>query len=136
MGATGMYNPAFGLETTGMTDAGSIHYNLSEAELYEEAIRRGEAVLTADGALRALTGQHTGRSAKDKFVVRDAVTESQIWWDNNKPMSPEHFALLKADMLTHAKGRELFVQDLVGGADKDNALPSRVVSEFAWHSLF
>jgi phosphoenolpyruvate carboxykinase (ATP) len=136
MSAIGMHNPALALETMGISDAGRIHYNLTEAELYEEAIRRGEAVLTADGALRALTGQHTGRSAKDKFVVRDGVTESQIWWDNNKPMTPEHFAVLKADMLAHAAGRDLFVQDLVGGADKDNALPSRVVSEYAWHSLF
>lgn len=132
----GVRNPALGLDVIGITDAGRIHYNLGEAELYEEAIRRGEAQLTADGALRALTGQHTGRSAKDKFVVRDATTDSQIWWDNNKPMSPEHFATLKADMLAHAKGRSLFVQDLVGGADEANALPSRVVSEFAWHSLF
>ena len=136
MDEIGTRNPDIGLDRIGITDAGRIHYNLGEAELYEEAIRRNEAVVTADGALRALTGQHTGRSAKDKFVVRDETTENQIWWDNNKPMSPAHFALLKADMMAHAKGCDLFVQDLVGGADKDNALPSRIVSEYAWHSLF
>ena len=136
MGEIGIRNPALGLDLIGITGAESIRYNLGEAELYEEAIRRGEAQVTADGALRALTGQHTGRSAKDKFVVRDATTEGQIWWDNNKPMSPEHFAILKSDMLAHAAGRSLFVQDLIGGADAENALPSRIVSEFAWHSLF
>nr|WP_316651065.1 phosphoenolpyruvate carboxykinase [uncultured Gellertiella sp.] len=132
----GLRNPAYGIDQIGLQDAARVHYNLSEAELYEEAIRRGEATLTADGALRALTGQHTGRSARDKFVVRDAVTDSQIWWDNNKPMSPGHFALLKADMLAHARGLDLFVQDLVGGADTSNALPSRIITELAWHSLF
>ncbi|PZM09814.1 phosphoenolpyruvate carboxykinase [Rhizobium tubonense] len=132
----GVHNPAIGLETIGLGNAGSICYNLSEAKLYEEAIRRGEADVTAHGALRAITGQHTGRSPKDKFVVRDETTEDQIWWDNNKPMSPEHFALLHRDMLAHAEGLSLFVQDLVGGADVDYSLPSRVITEFAWHSLF
>ncbi|MBD8556794.1 phosphoenolpyruvate carboxykinase [Rhizobium sp. CFBP 8762] len=110
--------------------------NLSEAALYEAAIRNGEAQLTAQGALRALTGQHTGRSAKDKCIVSDATTESQIWWDNNKAMTPEHFAVLHADMLAHCAGKTLYVQDLIGGADPENALPTRVVTELAWHSLF
>jgi phosphoenolpyruvate carboxykinase (ATP) len=114
----------------------SVRYNFSEPELYEEALRNGEAVLTAHGALRALTGQHTGRSAKDKFVVDDASTHDKIWWDNNKPMSPEHFAALKADMLAFAAGKSLYVQDLIGGADAENALPTRVVTQLAWHSLF
>ncbi len=132
----GDHNPAVGLETIGLGSVASVRYNLPEARLYEEAIRRGEAELTAHGALRALTGQHTGRSPKDKFVVRDETTEDQIWWDNNKPMSPAHFAQLHQDMLAHAGGLSLFVQDLVGGADVDYALPSRVITEFAWHSLF
>ena len=132
----GVRNPATELGSIGLGAAASVRYNLMEAHLYEEAIRRREADLTADGVLRALTGQHTGRSPKDKFVVRDATTEDQIWWDNNKPMSPEHFALLQEDMLAHARGKDLFVQDLIGGADRDYALPTRVITEFAWHSLF
>lgn len=132
----GLHNPAVELATTGLAGAKSVRYNFTAASLYEESIRRGEAELTAHGALRALTGQHTGRSPRDKFVVRDENTEGQIWWDNNKPMSPEHFALLKQDMLAHAAGKELFVQDLIGGADAANALPTRVVTELAWHSLF
>ena len=103
----GVRNPATELGSIGLGAAASVRYNLMEAHLYEEAIRRREADLTADGVLRALTGQHTGRSPKDKFVVRDATTEDQIWWDNNKPMSPEHFALLQEDMLAHARGKDL-----------------------------
>ena len=132
----GIRNPATGLAEAGLGMAASVRYNLLEGLLYEETIRRGEAELTADGALRALTGQHTGRSAKDKFVVRDDNTTDQIWWDNNKPLSPEHFRVLHEDMLAHAAGKDLFVQDLIGGADAANALPTRVVTEFAWHSLF
>ncbi|RWX74604.1 phosphoenolpyruvate carboxykinase [Neorhizobium lilium] len=132
----GLYNPSNGIAAAGFADVERVHYNLSEVELYEEAIRRGEADLTADGALRAITGQHTGRSPKDKFVVRDATTESQIWWDNNKPMSPEDFERLHQDMLAHAKGKTLYVQDLIGGADEVNALPTRVITELAWHALF
>jgi phosphoenolpyruvate carboxykinase (ATP) len=132
----GVHNPAITLATIGLSGARSTRYNFAAAALYEESIRRGEAELTAQGALRALTGQHTGRSPRDKFVVRDANTDGEIWWDNNKPMSPEHFALLHADMLAHAKDKDLFVQDLIGGADVNYALPTRVVTEFAWHSLF
>ncbi|MBZ9792752.1 phosphoenolpyruvate carboxykinase [Rhizobium sp. 3T7] len=132
----GVHNPAIELATIGLGGANSARYNFTAASLYEESIRRGEAELTAHGALRALTGQHTGRSPRDKFVVRDANTDGQIWWDNNKPMSPENFALLKQDMLAHAAGKDLFVQDLIGGADEKNALPTRIVTELAWHSLF
>ena len=102
----GIRNPATGLAEAGLGMAASVRYNLLEGLLYEETIRRGEAELTADGALRALTGQHTGRSAKDKFVVRDDNTTDQIWWDNNKPLSPEHFRVLHEDMLAHAAGKD------------------------------
>ncbi|MFM2281524.1 MAG: phosphoenolpyruvate carboxykinase, partial [Pseudomonadota bacterium] len=132
----GTTNPNNRLEAMGFQELASVRYNLTEAELYEEAIRNGEAVLTAHGALRALTGQHTGRSPKDKFVVSDDNTKNRIWWDNNKALSPEQFALLKADMLEHARGKALFVQDLIGGADRANALPTRVITQYAWHSLF
>ena len=132
----GLYNPANGISALGFTEVSRVRYNLSETELYEEAIRNGEADLTADGALRAVTGQHTGRSPKDKFIVRDQTTEDVIWWDNNKAMSAENFDVLHKDMLAHAAGKTLYVQDLVGGADPQNALPTRVVTELAWHALF
>jgi phosphoenolpyruvate carboxykinase (ATP) len=132
----GIRNPANGVSELGLAGASNVKYNLIESELYEEAIRNGEADVTADGALRAVTGQHTGRSPKDKFVVRDASTENTIWWDNNKPLSPEKFEILHKDMLAHAAGKTLYVQDLLGGADEDNVLPVRVVTELAWHALF
>lgn len=132
----GVHNPSNDLAAIGLSGVARINYNLNESELYEAALRNGEAELTVDGALRAVTGQHTGRSPKDKFVVRDASTQDNIWWDNNKPMSPEHFAVLRDDMLAHAAGKTLYVQDLIGGADRDYALPTRVVTELAWHALF
>ncbi len=132
----GKRNPACGIERAGLERTGKVHYNFGAADLYEESLRRQEARLTADGALVALTGQHTGRSPKDKFIVRDDATDAQIWWDNNAPFSREQFDTLLADFREHAQGRDLFVQDLVGGADVQYSLPTRVICEYAWHSLF
>lgn len=116
--------------------AKTVHHNLREAELIEHSIRRQEGRLASTGALAVTTGVHTGRSAQDKFTVRDAATEAQVWWDNNKPLSPEQFDVLHADFLAHAKSRELYVQDLYGGADNAQMVRARVFTEFAWHSLF
>ena len=136
MRATGTRNPSFSIAVSGFHTSGQVYYNLTEAELYEEAIRRGEAQLTSHGALCAKTGQHTGRSAKDKFVVRDAAVADQVWWDNNKPLEPQQFETLLADFRAHAADKDLFVQDLTGGADAEHQLPTRVITEFAWHSPF
>jgi phosphoenolpyruvate carboxykinase (ATP) len=127
---------AHGLEAHGFRNLEAVHWNKNVSELYEEAVRREEAYLAQKGPLVVHTGQHTGRSASDKFVVRDAASESNVWWDNNKPISPAHFDALLADMLTFAEGRELFAKDLYGGADLEHRLPVRVITEFAWHSLF
>ncbi len=116
--------------------AARLRANTRAPELYEEAIRRSEARLSAAGALVVETGIHTGRSPKDKCVVRDDATRDAIWWDNNRAMSPEHFAVLANDFIAHARGRELFAQDLYGGADPARRVAVRVVSEFAWHALF
>ena len=97
---------------------------------------RGEGRLGQGGAFLVSTGQFTGRSPKDKFVVRTPSVENSIWWENNAPMTPEAFDLLHADMLEHMKGRDYFVQDLFGGADPAHRLDVRVVSELAWHNLF
>ena len=136
MDQVGTRNPQVGIETTGLEELSSIRWNLPEAELVEIAVKRGEARLTAHGALVATTGKHTGRSAKDKFIVRDANTEPAVWWDNNAAMEPDAFERLYDDFKAAAKGRDLFVQDLIGGADPENAINVRVVTEFAWHSLF
>ena len=129
-------NSAHGLERQGFRNLKAVNWNLTAPALYEEAVRRGEGHVAKNGPLVVLTGQHTGRSAGDKFVVRDASTESQVWWDNNKPMSPAHFDTLYADMMAHAEGRELFAKDLFGGADLTHRISVRVVTEYAWHSLF
>ena len=129
----GKRNPGCGIEGIGLKTSGTVHYNLGAAQLYEKAIARGEATLTAHGALVAYTGQHTGRSPKDKFIVRDDATDAHVWWDNNAAMTPAQFEALHADFLAHAAGKDLFVQDLVGGADNACSLPVRVVTEFAWH---
>ncbi|YBV95974.1 phosphoenolpyruvate carboxykinase [Phyllobacteriaceae bacterium JZ32] len=136
MKETGIRNAAASITASGLKDISAVFYNLGPAELYEYSIRRGEAELTAHGVLAARTGQHTGRSAKDKFIVRDADTDPHIWWDNNKAMSREAFDALHADFIEHARGKELFVQDLIGGADADYSLRARVITEYAWHSLF
>src|SRR5262245_30881959 len=93
-------------------------------------------MVAAGGPLQVTTGPHTGRSARDKFVVRDPTTEPTIWWDNNNAMSRQAFAALDSDMTAFAGGRELFVQDLYGGADPAYRLNVRVITELAWHCLF
>lgn len=136
MTESGTRNPAHGLLESGLRSPGHVFYNLQAAELAELSIARKEARFSAHGALVADTGEHTGRSPKDKFVVRDADTEEHVWWDNNKSITRAQFETLKADFLKHAEGKDLFVQDLVGGADQTHRLPTRVVTEYAWHSLF
>ena len=117
-----MSDTAHGLGRHGFRNLKSVTWNLSAPALYEEAVRRGEGLVAKNGPLVVRTGQHTGRSASDKFVVRDQNTESQVWWDNNKPMSPAHFDALYADMMVHAEGRELFAKDLFGGADLTHSI--------------
>jgi phosphoenolpyruvate carboxykinase (ATP) len=119
-----------------ITAAAKVHHNNLEAELYEFAVCRREGRIAASGALSFETGVHTGRSPQDKFTVRDTDTERAIWWDNNKPISPAHFEALFLDFLTHARERELFVQDLFAGAEAESRLPTRVFTELAWHALF
>jgi phosphoenolpyruvate carboxykinase (ATP) len=105
--------------------------------LVEHAVQRGEGLLAEHGPLVVKTGKHTGRSAQDKFIVRDAETESNVWWDNNRAMAPEHFAALKADFLAALdKLDTAFVQDLFGGAEPAHRVRVRVITELAWHSMF
>ena len=124
------------LSDLGITNVAKLNVNWLEEALYEESIRRGESRVAKGGALVVETGQHTGRSARDKFTVRDESTEDTIWWDFNASMSPDHFDALWTDFKTHMGGKDLFVQELFGGADERHRLPVRVVNELAWHSLF
>jgi phosphoenolpyruvate carboxykinase (ATP) len=133
---TGRVNPKQRLENQGITGLRHVHYNLLENALIEETLKRGEGHLGKGGTILATTGKHTGRSPKDKFVVRTPSVENTIWWDNNKPMTPEAFEVLEADMVAHLKGRDVFVQDLYAGADPAHRLDVRMVTELAWHGLF
>ena len=130
--------PTAGLESQGIETRANLHWNLVTARLIQSAIARGEGKLSADGPLVVETGAHTGRSAQDKFIVRDAETESTVWWGkSNKAMSPEHFAVLKADFLSALRDKEdLFVQDLFGGSQPEHRVQVRVINELAWHNSF
>ena len=132
----GRVNPARTLEAQGITGLARVHYNYSEPALVEAAVKGGEGRLGQGGAFLCSTGQFTGRSPKDKFVVRTASVEDHIWWENNSPMAPDAYARLEADMLAHLQGGTVHVQDLYAGADPMFRLDVRVVTELAWHGLF
>ena len=136
MQETGLRNQAYGADKFGLKELQSVHWNLTEAPLYERAIENGEGNIVAGGALCAETGHHTGRSPKDKHTVVDDLTRDSVWWDGNRKLSKENFDTLYADVLAHCKGKSLFAQDLYGGADKTYRIKARVFTELAWHSLF
>ncbi len=131
------YGPHEGLESVALSRRLTcLRINSSAAELYELAIRRGEGQVAASGALAMRTGAHTGRSAADKFIVKDHQTENTVWWDRNTALPPERFEALLHDFLQHASGKELIAQDLYAGADPQYRLRTRVYTELAWHALF
>src|SRR6266568_4826118 len=133
---SGMRNGAYGADKFGLEGLEAVHWNVTAPRLYEHAIAAGEAKLAYGGALVADTGVHTGRSPKDKFIVKDAMTEHIVWWDNNGSITPQQFHQLHQDFLAHAEGKVLFAQDLYAGADPRHRLKTRVFTEYAWHSLF
>src|SRR6202048_4509644 len=133
---TGVHNGAFGADKFGLKKLKGVNWNFGAPQLYEHSLRAGEAVLSADGALCADTGVFTGRSPKDKFTVRDASTDKNMWWAGNQSITSEQFEALYADFLKHAEGMTLFAQDLYGGADPSLRIKTRVYTELAWHSLF
>jgi phosphoenolpyruvate carboxykinase (ATP) len=111
--------------------------NLSPAALYEHAIRRDEAVIVSTGALTAETGKHTGRSPKDKFFVKEPTSRDAIWWHpGNQPISTASFDRLLARMQEYARANPVYTKDVFACADPRHRLRVRVISEFAWHSLF
>src|SRR5208282_1796287 len=123
---TGRRNPSFGADRFGFHDLAGVNWNLRAPKLYEHALQRHEAHISEHGPLVADTGVHTGRSPKDKFIVRDANTDPIVWWDNNSAISVEHFDALLADFLAHARDKTLFAQDLYGGADPAFRVKTRV----------
>ena len=134
--ATARATPCAAGEGVDLEGVAAVHRNLLEPALVQAAVVRGEGVIGRGGALLVTTGRHTGRSPKDKFVVREPDVEAHVWWDNNASLSPERFERLHGDMLEHVRGGELFVQDLYAGADPAHRLNVRVITELAWHGLF
>ena len=133
----GRKNTSYELDNYGIKDPARVYWNLNAPELFEEIARRSEGVFSNHGAMIVDTGEHTGRAAKDKAIVREPGSEDKVFWgDVNKDFPQEKFNALKERMMAHAKGRELFVQDTFVGADPNYRLPIRVVNELAWHSLF
>jgi len=137
MHKSGSFDARRALERQGFRNLAGAQWNLSAPLLYEAAVRNGEGLVAAGGPLVVRTGQHTGRSAKDKFIVREAGNEKEIWWGEvNQPMEPASFAGLKRKAQAYLQGRHVHVQDLYAGADPAHRLPVRIVTETAWHSLF
>lgn len=125
------------LEQHGIINPGEVYRNLTTAALYEEAVRRREGLISHLGPLVVRTGQHTGRSPRDKYVVDDALTHERVWWgESNQPMSTDRFEALFHRLLAYLQGKDVFVQDLFAGADPKYRIPIRVITERAWHSLF
>lgn len=131
-------NPShYGLENHGIKGSMAVHWNLGTAALIEHVLRRREGLLAAGGALVVRTGAHTGRSPKDKFVVREPAIEDRIWWGQvNVPVEVERFDALYKRVLAYLQDKELFVQDCYAGAHPKYRVPIRVINQYAWHNLF
>lgn len=125
------------LEQHSLRNLGEIFYNLNAAQIYEHAIAIGEGSVARNGALVTDTGELTGRSAKDKFVVEESESKSHVWWgDVNKPFAQEKFNQLKSKVAAYLQGRDLYIQDCFAGSDNEYRMPVRIITEYAWHSLF
>ena len=129
--------PEYGLEYLGLHHLGEIHWNLSTPALYEHAIQRYEGQISHLGPLVICMGQHTGRAAKDKYVVDEPATSDDIWWGKTNVKYPEErFNTLLDHMTAYLRGKTVFVQDCYVGADSNYRQSVRVINEHAWHNLF
>lgn len=127
----------FGLKNIGIVNFRAAYWNLPAEALYEEIVFRNEGKLTHLGAIVVNTGKHTARAANDKFVVRVADSAEHIWWgEYNRPYDADKFEELFNRLQGFLQGRDLFVQDCYAGADPNYQLPVRIITEYAWHSLF
>ena len=137
-------NNEFGLRASnasvaslGLGNVAAAYWNMTPAELVEEAIVRGEGRLVDSGALAADTGEFTGRSPKDRFIVKDAITENAVWWgDVNIPFDSQKFDLLYHRVCAYLAGKEIFVRDAYACADPKYRTNIRVVTEQAYHNIF
>ncbi|MBI4316228.1 MAG: phosphoenolpyruvate carboxykinase (ATP) [Chloroflexi bacterium] len=127
----------YGLDNLGLTNLRKVYWNLPAEALYEEIAFRGEGRISHMGPVVVNTGKHTGRSASDKFIVKEPTTEEHVWWGQyNRPFTPDKFDDLFSRMQGFLQGRDLFVQDCYVGADPAHRMPIRIITELAWHSFF
>ena len=127
----------FGLKNHGFSNLRKEYWNLPTEALYEEIIFRGEGKLSHQGPVIVNTGKHTARAANDKFIVHESETAAHVWWgEYNRPIESDIFEALYARLQGFLQGRDLFIQDCFGGADQNYQLPIRIITEYAWHSLF
>ncbi len=127
----------YGITNHGLKNLNQVYWNLPPESLYEEIVFRGEGHITQHGPVVVTSGKHTARAANDKFIVREPTTEEQIWWgEYNRPYSSDKFNELISRLQGYVQGRDLFVQDCYAGADQEYRMSVRIITEFAWHSLF
>ncbi|MBV6452254.1 MAG: Phosphoenolpyruvate carboxykinase (ATP) [Anaerolineales bacterium] len=127
----------YDLSNHGISGLRVAYWNLPTEALYEEAVYRGEGATTAGGPFVAHTGKYTGRAASDKFVIKHADSENNIWWGTqNRAFDGGKFDALYSRMTEYLKGRDVFVQDVYAGADPKYRLNVRFVTEEAWHGMF
>lgn len=114
-----------------------IRYQLNPEQLHDIAIEKGQGVETSNGALAVNTGEFTGRSPQDRFIVRDAITEDKVWWSHiNIPFETDKFDSLYNRVVEYLSNKEVFVRDCYACADDDYKLNIRVVNEYAWSNQF
>ena len=127
----------YGLDKHGIGAARTVFWNLEAPALYEEAVRRNEGMIAPGGSFVVETGEYTGRSPKDKFIVDEPSSTKDIWWGSvNQRISEENYRKVREKIIAYYKDRDLFVQDVHAGADRDYRLNVRVVTQTAWHALF
>ncbi|MDX1601815.1 MAG: phosphoenolpyruvate carboxykinase (ATP) [Salinimicrobium sediminis] len=130
------FTKTIALEQYGIKNA-EIHYQLSPEELHEITIEKGQGVEASSGALAVNTGEFTGRSPKDRFIVKDEITKDKVWWgDINLPFDPEKFDALYNKVTDYLSGKEIFARDSYACADDDYRLNIRVINEYPWSNLF
>ena len=126
-----------GLDRHGLGNLKTVYWNSTTPALYEEALKRNEGILAHLGPLVVRTGQFTGRSPNDKFVVDEPSSHDYIWWGKvNRPFPEDHFDELHRRMASYLQGKDIFVQDCWCGADPQYRMPVRIITQYAWHSLF
>ncbi len=137
MAQQGKAQSRYGLETHGITNANTVWWNLPTTTLYEHALQRHEGLLAHLGPMVVRTGQYTGRSPHDKYLVREPSSQDHIWWGEvNQAIEPDRYDTIRARLMAYLQGKDLYVQDCYVGADPQYRLPIRILTEKAWHSLF